>query len=203
MAFNYLFLTGFLLSLLLITNGQFTNDHLIELQALECDEPSITLHVFSGTPNPVWKLNMNQLTKIKKAAYETLKNNDNLALLNKPTTRIMGYHGFTISCSSDKYVFVNGLSPLEHLLLLGGRRYLSTSIVRHVKDHLGEIMSDTTDVESVNAGCDRVPIKGPDTVPKYDPNTDDEGCFVKKQSENNCYAYGNEDSSATITNFRA
>ncbi|CAF4464360.1 unnamed protein product, partial [Adineta steineri] len=100
--------------------------HLTKLQGLECNEPSITLHVFSGTPNPVWKIDIKQLTQIKKLAYETLFNNNdnNNTLLSKPTTRVMGYHGFTISCSSNQYVFVNGLSPIENLLLLGGRRHL-------------------------------------------------------------------------------
>jgi len=178
--------------LLSITSGQFNKDHLTKLQALECDEPSITLHVFSGTSNPVWKINIKQLTTIKKVAYAALYHSNNVTLLSKPTTRIMGYQGFTISCSSDKYIFVNGLSPLEHLLLLGGRRYLPGSVVSHVKDHVGEIMAEITDIEPNNADCDKVPITGPDTVPVYDPKSDDEGCFIKKQTENNCYAYGTD-----------
>lgn len=197
MIFNSLFSFGFLLTLLSITSGQFNKDQLTKLQALECDEPSITLHVFSGTPNPVWKINGKKLAKIKKVAYAALYNSDNITL-SKPTTRVMGYQGFTISCSSDKYVFVHGLSPLEHLLLVGGRRYLLASIVRHVKDHVGEIMSDITDIEPSNAGCNEVPIKGPDTVPKYDPKTDDDGCFVQRQTENNCYAYGKKKSRTNV-----
>jgi len=175
-----------------IINGQFNNDHLTKLEALQCKEPSITAHVFSGTPNPVWKINIRYLTKIKKIAHDTLHSSKNVALLSKPTTRIMGYQGFTISCSSDKYVFINGLSPLEHLLLRGGRRYLPGSVVRHVKDHVGEIMAEIPDIEPNNADCIKVPIKGPDTVPEYDPKSDDEGCFIKKQTENNCYAYGTD-----------
>jgi hypothetical protein len=197
MVFNYLFLFGFLVSLLSITSGQFNKDHLKQLQALECAEPSITLHVFSGTPNPVWKINLKQLIKIKNVAYETLSNNNNVTLLSKPTTRVMGYQGFTISCSSDQYVFVHGSSPLEHLLLIAGRRYLSTSVVRHVNDHIGEIMSEITHIKPNNADCSHVPIKGPDTVPEYDPKSDDKGCFITKQTENNCYAYGNRSSQTT------
>lgn len=194
MTFNYFVLFGFLFFLLSITSGQFSIDHLSKLQALECDEPSVTLQVFSGTPNPVWKINKNKLERIKTLAYTTLNNNNNTALLSKPTTRIMGYQGFTISCSSEKYVFVNGLSPLEYLLLHAGRRYLSPSVVHHVKGHLGEIMSDIPSIETNNVDCNHIPIVGPDTVPKYDPKTDDDGCFIKKQTENNCYAYGNRNS---------
>ncbi|CAF0990440.1 unnamed protein product [Rotaria sp. Silwood1] len=192
MVFNSALFFGFLLCLLPIISCQFTKDHLTKLQALECDEPSVTLHVFSGTRNPVWKININQLIRIKILAYESLYENNNLTLLSKPTTRVMGYQGFTVSCSSDKYVFVHGISPLEHLLLLGGRRYLSVSIVRHVKDHVGEIMSDITHVESNNADCNHVPIRGPDTVPEYDPKSDDKGCFITRQGDNNCYAYGTD-----------
>jgi len=178
--------------LLSIISGQFNKDHLTKLQALECDEPSITLHVFSGTTNPVWKINIKQLNGIKKVAYDTLYRSNNLTVLSKPTTRIMGYQGFTISCSSDKYVFIHGLAPLEHLILLGGRRYLPASVVRHVKDHVGEMMAGISDIAPNNADCNQVPIKGPDTVPVYDPKTDDEGCFIEKQTLNNCYAYGNK-----------
>jgi hypothetical protein len=194
MIFSYLFSFGFCLSLLSITSGQFNKDGLRKLQALECNEPSITLHVFSGTPNPVWKINAKELATIKTIAYEILYHSNNLGLLSKPTTRVMGYQGFTISCSSDKYVFINGLSPLEHLILLGGRDYLPASVINHVEDHAGEIMSEITDIEPSNAECGKVPIRGPDTVPKYDPETDDDGCFIKKQTENNCYAYGNKGS---------
>lgn len=89
-------------------------------------------------------------------------------------------------------MFVHGLSPLERTLLVAGRRYLSPSVILHVKDHLGEIMAATTCVESPNADCNHAPIKGPDTVPQYDPSSDDQGCFVRKQSDNNCYAYGTD-----------
>jgi hypothetical protein len=190
MIFNYLCSFGFLLCLLAITNGQFDEERFVKLLALDCDEPSITLHVFSGTQDPVWKINTKQLENIKKVAYKIMHGGDDLSLYSKQTTRVMGYQGFTISCSSDKFVFVNGLSPVERLLLLGGRHQIPTTVHNHVKDHVGEIMTDFTYVPSANAGCNTVPIRGPDTVPKYDPETDDDGCFITKQTENNCYAYG-------------
>jgi len=33
---------------------------------------------------------------------------------------------------------------------------------------------------------------GPDTPPGYDPTSDDDGCFIEEQGENNCYAYGSD-----------
>ena len=178
------------ISLIFGTNGQFNRIHLTKLQALDCPEPAITLNIFSGTSNPSWKINREQLLSMKKMANDALLNSNNTTTLNKLTTRVMGYQGFTISCSAEQSVFVHGLYPLEQLLLHGGRRHLSTSIVVHVKSHLGEVMSGLEDLSDDNANCNHVPIRGPDTVPAYDPNTDDNGCFVTKQTENNCYAYG-------------
>lgn len=194
MTFKYFLLFFYSVCLVSIVHGQFNKDDLKILQALECNRVSVTLHVFSGTPNPVWKINMNQLLRIKTLANECLYENKNSTLLSKPTKRVMGYHGFTVSCSSDERVFVHGLYPVERLLLLSGLRYLSTTVAHHVKDHIGEVMSDINPKEFDNANCNHVPIVGPDTVPVYDPTTDDNGCFIQKQSENNCYAYGNSSS---------
>ena len=43
----------------------------------------------------------------------------------------------------------------------------------------------------VRINCNKVPIRGPDSVPAYNPYTDNGGCFITKQLKNNCYAYGN------------
>lgn len=190
MGMKNLFLVAFVLCLSSLTNGQFREEQLIKLQGLECDEPSVTLHIFSGTSDPVWKINRKQFNRIKTTAQKIVSKTEDFSLLSKPTTRVMGYQGFTISCSSNQYVFVNGLSSLERLILISGRYSLSKSVLYHVKDHVGEVMSDLTSIESINAECNQVPIKGPDTVPKYDPRTDDDGCFIDRQTENNCYAYG-------------
>eukprot|EP01029_Cantina_marsupialis_P027869 TRINITY_DN774107_c0_g1_i1.p1 TRINITY_DN774107_c0_g1~~TRINITY_DN774107_c0_g1_i1.p1 ORF type:complete len:312 (-),score=66.21 TRINITY_DN774107_c0_g1_i1:250-1185(-) len=40
--------------------------------------------------------------------------------------------------------------------------------------------------------CHNTPIVGPDTVPVFSPKTDCDGCFVKDQEYNNCYAYGSD-----------
>ena len=181
-----------LVSLLTSSNSQFTKDHLPQLDTLECDEPSVTLHVFSGTPNPVWKINKNELTRFKSLTRELLFHSDNQTVFHQSTTRVMGYHGFTISCSTGGSVFLHGLYPAERTLLATGHQHLSRAVIQHVRDHVGEVMSDLTTATESNADCNKVPIKGPDTVPQYDPNSDDGGCFVKKQTENNCYAYGNE-----------
>ena len=195
---SYSFAVIWLLSAVAIARGQFTDEHLRQLQGLKCDQPSVTLHVFSGTQNPVWNIDAKQLVSIQTVANDLWRPTNNVSLFSKATKRIMGYQGFTISCSEDESVFVHGLSPLERILLVAGRRFLSPSVTLHVKDHLGEIMAATPCVESPNADCNHAPIKGPDTVPQYDPSSDDQGCFVKKQSDNNCYAYGKTISFALV-----
>uniref|UniRef100_A0A0G4GJH7 Uncharacterized protein n=1 Tax=Chromera velia CCMP2878 TaxID=1169474 RepID=A0A0G4GJH7_9ALVE len=40
--------------------------------------------------------------------------------------------------------------------------------------------------------CDETPIRGPDSIPDFDPATDDNGCFKKRCGYNNCYNYGND-----------
>jgi hypothetical protein len=120
-----------------------------------------------------------------------VKDDDNHILSIKSTTRIMGYQGFSVSCSDDNEIFVHGVIPVEKELLESGRPYLSATIVHHVSEYLGQSVPMTT-YKSLNLiNCDRVPIKGPDSVPVYNPQTDNGGCFVMKQSKNNCYAYGN------------
>ena len=104
----------------------------------------------------------------------------------------MRYQGLTISYSSGKNIYVHGISPLEYSLMRGGRRYLSIPVIRHDKDHIGEMMSNITDTKCNNTDCNHVLIIGPDTLPKCDPKSDDEGCFIKKKTENNSYAYGND-----------
>jgi len=49
-----------------------------------------------------------------------------------------------------------------------------------------------SDVKITNTDCDKVPIVGPDSNPNYDPKTDDYGCFITKQYDNNCYNYGSD-----------
>ena len=175
-----------------LANGQFTLDRLKQLDDLKCDRPSVTVHVYSGTEDPIWTLNIDQLMKVRNLAHAMLGQNENNTALGKSTTRIMGYHGFSISCPSETPVFINGIAPLEHFLLLLGRHHLPVTVFHHVKDHVGEIVQAAIPNYAQGVDCNRVPIRGPDTVPVYDPNSDDGGCFLKRQSENNCYAYGKQ-----------
>ncbi len=173
---------------LINVNGQLTKEDLNKLIGLDCLNPSVTLHVFSAKPNPIWKINLKQMNYIKSLVKDSSKG---LSLV-KSTQRIMGYQGFTISCSKDNEIFLHGLNSIEKSLLDSGQSYLSSSIIEHVKENVGQSMSLNNSRSLTRINCDNVPIKGSDNVPTYNPQTGNGGCFIKKQSKNNCYAYGNQ-----------
>jgi hypothetical protein len=164
-----------------------TKEDLNKLIQLDCLNPSVTLHVFSAKPNPIWKINLKQINNIKSLVKESLKVSSSF----QSTSRIMGYQGFTISCSKDNQIFIHGINSIEKSLLDSGQSYLSSTIIEHVKLHLGQSMSLNNSLSLTRINCDNVPIKGSDNVPTYNPQRGNGGCFIKKQSKNNCYAYGN------------
>jgi hypothetical protein len=186
------------LSFILIVDGQLMKPYLNDLLTLECNQPLVTLYIFSSQTNPTWKINITQIVNIKKIANKMVKNFDNETMPMKSSTRIMGYQGFSISCSDKNEIFIHGNIPIENELLESGRTYLSSTIVDHVREYIGQTseyieqsMSIINDRNLVHINCNSVPIKGPDSVPVYNPQTDNGGCFITKQSTNNCYAYGN------------
>ncbi|CAF1419784.1 unnamed protein product, partial [Rotaria sordida] len=129
---------------------------------------------------------------MKSIASNMIKDYDNGTFSIKSTTRIMGYQGFSVSCSIDNEIFIHGVIPIEKKLLESGRAYLSPTIIRHVSEHIGESIVMTHYRSLTRINCDRVPIKGPDSVPVFNPQTDNGGCFITKQSKNNCYAYATD-----------
>lgn len=179
-----------LLSFSLIVNGQAVNEDIEDFLALSCNQPVVTLHVYSAGENPTWKLNITQIMNVKTVVSRMMKGYDNQTLSNKSSTRVMGYQGFSVSCSVDKEIFIQGLAQIEKQLLDSGRLYLPTSVFQHVSEHLGQAMPVINYRKLNGFHCDRVPIKGPDSVPAYNPQTDNGGCFITRQTRNNCYAYG-------------
>ena len=179
-----------LLSFSLLINGELTKTDLNELLALGCNQPSVTLHVFSTQSNPTWTINDTQMIKIKSIVNSVVKEYHKRIMLVDETTRIMGYNGFSLSCSTDKEIFINGIVALEKELLNSGRTYLPSMIVRHVTQHMGQSLSKNSSRILNSMNCNSVPIKGSDKAPTYNPQTDHGGCFITKQSANNCYAYG-------------
>ncbi|CAF1352456.1 unnamed protein product [Didymodactylos carnosus] len=216
--FSLLFNSLLSLNLKNNVNTVVNNDReksLLKLQKIKCQQPYVTLNVYSGRENPQWSINLNQMRRVKIIINQTRYN---LGKNNKIIKRVLGYQGFTVHCHPLKKVrlnedimLVNGVPKIEHYLLSTGRRYLKQSIRNHVRKHLGEVTmiqqppgnnqsKDDNDNNNNNNNnnnapsntvCSRVPIVGPDVVPLYNPYSDNYGCFVRMIDYNNCYAYGN------------
>ncbi|CAF1046866.1 unnamed protein product [Rotaria magnacalcarata] len=132
---------------------------------------------------------MTQKVNMKSIARKIVEYYDTHNSTTKSTTRVMGYQGFSVSCSEKNEIFVHGAAIIEKELLESGRPYLSSAIIHHVLENIGQTapMNPYRSLNRIN--CDHVPIKGPDSVPVFNPRTDNGGCFITKQSKNNCYAY--------------
>lgn len=146
---------------------------------------TITLHVFSGTPDPQWTISVAQEEKLgKMLATHTM---------DASVYHIMGYTGFEY-----KGRMLYGSPAIESFLLkTAPAGLLSPAVVAHVRDRIFERPSAKRHVfkavagkSNATASCNKV--VGPDTPPKYDPSTDDSGCFIQECSNNNCYNYGND-----------
>ena len=149
---------------------------------------SVELLVFSGSSNPTWTLTELELTQFCKMRTTVNGRCDGV---------MMGYNGFIVG---DEHIQLN--MKLE-LFLLGTAAHREV-IPRNVLDHCFErIQSGRANgclpLVSANppeGGCKGV--VGPDTVPTYDPQDDDQGCFISDQPNNNCYNYGNDIASGTF-----
>ncbi len=88
----------------------------------------------------------------------------------------MVYQGFSISCSNDNQIFIHGIISLEKQLLNSGKFYLSSDVIDHVNQYFGQITISINSLHNRilfnNNNCNHVPIKGPDSVPNYNPLTD-------------------------------
>lgn len=161
---------------ILIIYGQTIN--------FECINPYVTLHIYSSKLNPRWRINQTDVKLIQNFRKKVTESNS--------STRIMGYQGFSLSCDEKNDIFIHQSIEIEKQLLQTGRSVLSKEIFNHVQNYLGQSNGISNNymrnIPKIN--CNHVPIKGPDTVPIYNPLTDNGGCFITKQSNNNCYAYG-------------
>eukprot|EP00697_Spironema_sp_BW2_P000953 gnl/Spiro4/11304_TR5963_c0_g1_i1.p1 gnl/Spiro4/11304_TR5963_c0_g1~~gnl/Spiro4/11304_TR5963_c0_g1_i1.p1 ORF type:complete len:362 (+),score=88.00 gnl/Spiro4/11304_TR5963_c0_g1_i1:71-1156(+) len=204
-------------------------DAAARISALRCfsdlEDVTVTLRVFSGTPDPMWRFNK---TSPHWESFKTLMipalSQSAIRASRSPSVPIshaMGYRGLVVSCFGDTHgVLVQGWRQLEHVLLSSAPRTphifvdgdessvpigVSPSVVAHVLPLLGMRRSEASAVAALERVrsfvslsapqgdmCTQVPLRGPDSPPVYNPNTDDDGCFVTMQADNNCYAYGSD-----------
>jgi len=126
----------------------------------------------------------------------------------------MGYQGFLLNYLSESednsvQTIIKGATEAELYLL----ELLKGSIPKQVVDHIMEQISlnaggngegkalkflelralnEASTNSSSNFDCTKTPIRGSDSIPTYDPDTDDDGCFETEQYNNNCYNYGSD-----------
>jgi hypothetical protein len=158
----------------------------------QVEEYNVELVVFSGTPNPEWKISQftydHLLSLVAECPQVTF------------SKKVMGYQGFLITdlTNGDFINFVRGCIDAEEFLLesITTNHLIPRQVTEHILEeiHNTEIDMDNSPffITSKNGKCDSTPLRGPDTVPVYDPKTDDQGCFQTKQSYNNCYNYGTD-----------
>ena len=155
----------------------------------------VVMHVFSSTADPSWTLSPAQMHALQRAFPSTACS----GLLRYPN---VGYQGFTVNGNK-----VQGCPQLERFLLSTCSLALKPQVTAYVESQLSllEAASANTPLSHVDTHsfllpslpdpsplAPTLPIRGPDTVPVFDPAHDDQGYFVSHQSENNCYNYAND-----------
>jgi hypothetical protein len=159
----------------------------------------VKLLVFSGTPDPTFTISPTAFAKLEKVLTNSKYN-------FKENKRVMGYRGFVVTPMTNKniQVTVRGNPHAEFMLL----EMIKEKLSEHVYDHILETISTIYEISKGNkkdaykylsirkdflhSACENIPIRGLDSIPSFDPKTDDAGCFEEKQWENNCYNYGND-----------
>ncbi len=157
----------------------------------------ITMHVFSSSPDPSWTLSPAQVEKLR---------NSFPSVECSPSIRYpsVGYQGFSVNGNR-----VKGCPLLERSLFSSRTAIIRPNVVHYVDSQLDAILAASANIQLAPAAIDSfllplpraalplpsapvLPIRGPDTVPVYDPKSDVQGYFLSHQTENNCYNYAND-----------
>jgi hypothetical protein len=153
--------------------------------ALRCSNGvNVTLRVYSSSADPVHELSASDCQKVVAVANET-----------DVTCARVGYSGFVVHAATTLFIAPGSSRVLETYLL--ARFQVPQSVKRHVSAALSlsdpclPLWRSTQSHSRISDTC-KAPIRGPDSPPVYDPQTDDSGCFITEQSKNNCYNYGND-----------
>ena len=153
---------------------------------------NVTLRVYSGSANPTAALSAVECQQA--AALSSTSNGQAPSEVDVVCAR-MGYNGFVVHAGHQALFVVPGSNrALETFLLL--RLFRETdAVVQHVSERLALedpcLPLNPRPAKNIFP-CRKVPIRGPDAPPVSDPQTDDEGCFIKERENNNCYNYGND-----------
>lgn len=178
---------------------------------------SVEVLVFSGTLNPSFLLQGEERSRfcsLLKAA--TVNGTTRLRL---PNCRALGFQGWRVCRTTAATVGASSSSKRCSRLLAGPhnaeavleqafqRMQVSVghSVLQHIREETERLQHNGGDDSKCShtsspvpddspATCDSTPILGPDDPQQvhFDVNQDDKGCFVEKESYNNCYDYAND-----------
>lgn len=173
--------------------------------------------MFSGTRNPVFQLSGSQRNSFCDAIIAEHKMNRSLASL--PSCRVLGFTGFkacvpdVLGSKESCYLLRGAGETIDNMLLAYAAEHAQTLMSPEVYSHIFEELVRLRELggdkqclyepavlfPSHEDKCS-VAVHGPDDPTKvhFDPQTDDSGCFVIRQSDNNCYDYGVDISTNTF-----
>lgn len=154
----------------------------------------VTLHIFSGRPDPVWELAEDQVLQLT----ERLRSTQERSLLRPPgIAGALGYRGFSILSTGEKaldsHIFVHqGLAEIgglnislnlgspetELFLLETGRAALPNDLYDYVSEEIGGEGFKAEAAPTVFA------------APPYDPGKWNNNPYI--MANNNCYNYAND-----------
>jgi hypothetical protein len=166
-----------ILSIILLTDAN-TNEYKIELL------------IFSGRVNPTVTINETEYKSLTKLIEDNKSH-------ESQTTRVMGYKGFLIPTIG---IHLHGFNEAEKYLLTFFKDTIPNSTYHNILELIEKeyIISDVIstnlryleDIEDDQ--CEKIPIRGLDSYPEFNPESDDLGCFKAKKNYNNCYNYGTD-----------
>ena len=160
----------------------------------------VTLHIYSGRPDPSWELSDEQAAELAERIYSI----ENATLLKPPgVVGNLGYSGFSISAVREKYLEpsiyihkgvvdlarfdMNRISDnpdLEEWLLSTAENSISDEAREHVKTELGGIGIKALFADS------KSPALAMFAVPPFDPGKWNNDPNIR--TRNNCYNYAND-----------
>jgi hypothetical protein len=158
-----------------------------------------------GVPNPSLRLNASEAASVCEAA-KTHK-------ASRPICRKLGFTGWSLPCAGGAATPVRGMGAVDAILSKSSdflalsaevRSHVLAEAISYYAAKRGNSECGSTAAVSSSMLLDKngddcdaspaSPIRGSDNASSvhYDPQTDDRGCFVTKQSYNNCYNYGSD-----------
>jgi hypothetical protein len=154
----------------------------------------ITLHIFSGRPDPTFLLTYTQSSQLDQLLSSTKQ----IAVSNE---KMLGYKGFEITDNTQSKI-VEGIPSVEKFLLETIKNQIGSEIYNHISSRIGLSINtalnessflqlSTTTSISQTPICRPTIIKNsnPDAPTTFSPNTDCMGYFRTCRRYNNCYNY--------------